>query len=291
MFEGKEALEGSVMARRDLSAETIRFLGEPRNLALRDQLIRLLASSQSTFVFRNLIRIGLAWNRGLEFRNLVPLKALSQKDLHGIEFDGVDLSGYSFSGSNLDEAAFVDCDLSGVSFREAVLKGTRYVGCTVDNADFDESARVIMVSADGDELRSEKALLALREGGARIGAIGAIIEPREEPALEDPVKAIFAHILKKFMRGAERTTIRRVRREKGVLERGLDGRSRAFARRVVVPRLKSSGFLKFREVGASEIAEIDRARIDQIVEFVLEGKTSPDLVAVIEGSRADYGRI
>lgn len=70
--------------------------------------------------------------------------ALTDAYLSGIQLDGVDMSGWDFSRSNLDRATLRDCICTKSQFERIEGRGISFRGCSMDDASF-EGANLVKV--------------------------------------------------------------------------------------------------------------------------------------------------
>jgi len=74
--------------------------------------------------------------KGFTKEQLYSTKSYQDKNLRGVSLWGNDLSGWDFSGQNLEESSFEASNLSGADFSESNLNGALLLETTLADADF-----------------------------------------------------------------------------------------------------------------------------------------------------------
>lgn len=271
-----EEIEKCAMSLRHLPEETIRFLAKMMDEQFAAQMIRLFTVVRNPFLFKNLIKLLLAWEEGIHLKEILMPLSLTHRELKDLIFDGIDFSGYSFESSNLDRASFIDCDLKGCNFRHASLKRASFENCVLDDTEFQDLDTVLII--DGAEYHGSDVMENLAKLGAKVP--GERVRPEHKP--ESSVVDMVHHVLRKFFRGADLATAKRIARHQEVLERGLSGDDRSFVRTHVLPALIANQYLRIRKIGTRSRVEANPTRSAEIAEFLFTGKVSEGLETIFK---------
>lgn len=196
-------------------------------------------------------------------------QSFESSELRETHFIDTGLQKAFFKGSNLTGAVFQDCDLRGASFRKTILTNTSFEDCDVEGAEF-----VDVVGLD------EKTALSLHGGGA-------VLDLPDLPKSAE----LSEHDIAKFL---VRGVLEKVRQKASVieaaLERGVSPRFKPLVRNLIVPRLKTLGYLSEINRPPKYIVKRNEDMNRYAWALVDRGEASPDLARLIEDVAGEVKR-
>ena len=136
---------------------------------------QIMQASNRSIAFRNLTQL---LNNALADTGERPSIDLSNRDLKGLRFQGIDLTGESLNGADLTDVEFLGCNLQGARFEDAILNRTVFrsdEGQFLRGADFGQLTRFHSIVALERELKDHRA--AKRWLDARTGVVRSTVAP------------------------------------------------------------------------------------------------------------------
>lgn len=205
-----------------------------------------------------------ASNRPLAFRNITQLLSnavtgssqklaldLSNKDLTGLRFQGIDLNGESLIGSDLTDVAFYNCNLQKVRFEDAILNRTVFSSGNAQflkGADFGQLNRFYSIVAHERELKEHRA--AKRWIDAITGVTRSAVDPCQA-AMQ------LRHLVGKFVR------------PDGMARRShLDERGAVAGRRLLDPKQTLAAAIRHGYFTTDHLGRIHRPEGDRYAELI-----------------------
>jgi hypothetical protein len=276
-----------LFALRELPDTALQFLSELSDEGCIQPLYHIGQHTTSPITFKNLVRLLVAWDHGEYFRQVLPPPfSLVQRDLAGVSFHEIDLSGYVWEGTKINGATFNACDLSGCDLSRASFRDLHISNCTLTLTNFGEPSPAVRVILDGEELTGDRLKDRLLPRGAIVfGARGAELAVE---STEFECDALLREILGKVLEGDRPDNTRITRKKPATFERGaVSSRYNLFVRSKALPILLKHGVL-VKTADRHGTLTLHRSKVGEVVRFMFQNVLSQDLAQALEEMREEW---